>query len=892
MRLLVLTAAEAAFESGLAATGGLEPSFRGIARFLRATIALKGGLRIDDLLDRAVTEAEMVGIKPAAAKARALATLSVLEAAGDLAVIRSAEARMVVSPPEQTIRLSESSGFTIGGAESEWIVSEDGADGSILRTAADISGARNFDDYLGPPGYRTVLRNAGLPDHVDLGLAASLLAVAARTAGNPVEGSATTVWGRLQDDIAFGAIADGREAVFAFAEDGSAKAIIGDDIACWMAVCIHGIDLISGWSLPRPMPRQLLRALAALGQPVDDRLLQWKIDEDACERISAWAGIPAWEDARPRPDPDQDAIVNATPEARILVEAPPGSGKTWVACRRVSSLVEQGVSPARIWMVSFTRTAVAEMRSRIAAFLNDPSRAQDVRIVTIDSLAWRLTKGFTEPDDTSTAGHDVGIQETLSMLRNGDVQLLDFIHGIEHVIVDEAQDLVGDRCRLIAELVTMLSSGCGVTVFGDPAQAIYGFSDVPASLPLANRLADDPSLRFVVRSLGTDHRTKDPALSDLFSRTRSFATRTDIEPAERYKAIRAAIDEMADLSPTNGKGGSDTLILFRSRAEMLVASSELWASRSEFRVRFTARQEIVQPWVGALLVSCRSSNLERKHFDNLWMQLRPAPLLPRDEAWSLLRRMAAAGNAAIDLRRLAARLSTQPPPIEVQQTDLGPPTGPLLTTIHGAKGREAEEVRLMLSRHPENEPSGGWDEEARILFVGATRARSRLVIGSSGAFLRRQEGTGRRWQRWARGGRNDARIEIGLDGDVESSPPSMSEDGTNDIQNLLWRHSWRPLALRAERQEGTYILKADEGSDEGRSVGVLTTAFSRSLRNLAGEANGAGTYLPRHIRGFHMVSARTVSLLNGTDEPRFWLSPVIAGLPVVYLNGGRQSGDS
>lgn len=887
----MLTAVEAAVESGLAASNGIEPSFGGIARLLRGTVALKGGVHLNDLLDRVATEAAMVGLAPTAARTRALATLSVLEAAGDLAVICFEEDRIVVSPPQQTIRLTASSGFVVGGMEFEWSLGDENTYGSVLRAVSDTSQARNFDDYLGPPGYRAGLRKAGLPDHVDLGLAAELLGVAARESGTPVAVNASDIWGRLENDVLFGVVADNREAVFVLADDGSARAIICEDIACWMAIRVRGIGLLAQWSLPRQMPSQFRRALAALGRPDDDSLLQWSIDDNARERLAAWTRMPTTEDSLQQPDPDQDGVVGAMPEARILVEAPPGSGKTWVACRRVGSLVERGVSPARIWMISFTRTAVAEMRSRIASFLAEPSRAHDVRIVTIDSLAWRLRKGFADPDDTLSTGHEAGIEETLALLGNGDVQLLDFIQGIEHVIVDEAQDLTGDRCRLIAALVARLSPNCGVTVFEDRAQAIYGFNDKQASSSLAKKLSDDSLLGFECRSLGTDHRTKNPALTKLFVEARSIATRVGMMSVDRYNSVRSAIEATADRAAPMGQGSSDTLVLFRSRAEMLVSSSELWASRSEFRVRFTGRQEIVQPWIGALLVSCRSDRLERKNFDSLWRQLRPLPLLPRDAAWSILRRIAGAGNASIDLRRLAERLSVQPPPLEAQQTDLGPPTGPLLTTIHGAKGREADEVRLMLSRRPENEPKGGWGEEARVLFVGATRARSRLVLGSSSVFLRRQEGTGRRWQRWAWGGRNDARAEIGLDGDVDPSPPVLADDGTNDLQTLLWKHSWRPLALRAEREDGIYVLRVDEGTAEGRLIGRMTNAFSKSLRSLAAEANGEGTFLPRRIRGFHMVAARTVAISSQSEEPRFWLSPVIAGLPVVYLNSGRQNGD-
>ena len=48
----------------------------------------------------------------------------------------------------------------------------------------------------------------------------------------------------------------------------------------------------------------------------------------------------------------------ALPEARLIVEAGPGSGKTRVAIERVRSLIDADVALTRIWMVSFTHAAM------------------------------------------------------------------------------------------------------------------------------------------------------------------------------------------------------------------------------------------------------------------------------------------------------------------------------------------------------------------------------------------------------------------------------------------------------------------------------------------------------------------------------------------------------
>ncbi|MFM7204970.1 MAG: UvrD-helicase domain-containing protein [Myxococcota bacterium] len=64
-------------------------------------------------------------------------------------------------------------------------------------------------------------------------------------------------------------------------------------------------------------------------------------------------------------DPSQNDVIHAPVESRQLVEAGSGFGKTDTACARVAWLIQQGVSSTRILLLSFTRTAVREMRARI-----------------------------------------------------------------------------------------------------------------------------------------------------------------------------------------------------------------------------------------------------------------------------------------------------------------------------------------------------------------------------------------------------------------------------------------------------------------------------------------------------------------------------------------------
>ncbi len=227
-------------------------------------------------------------------------------------------------------------------------------------------------------------------------------------------------------------------------------------------------------------------------------------------------------------DLQQLEVILDDPCAWQLVEAGPGAGKSAVACQRIAYLIDEGIAPSRILLVSFTRTAVTEIRDRIVAYAVATDRARSVRISTIDSHAWSLRLGFDDeplPNAVTHGSYDLGINRTLELFKARQGELLDFMGQLEHLIVDEGQDVVGIRAELIIEMLGSLSSTCGVTILADPAQAIYGFTTDDGqhgdgTQSLLGRLEASSPRRIIQRSLEQIHRIKDDHLIEVFRRTR------------------------------------------------------------------------------------------------------------------------------------------------------------------------------------------------------------------------------------------------------------------------------------------------------------------------------------------------------------------------------------
>ena len=166
---------------------------------------------------------------------------------------------------------------------------------------------------------------------------------------------------------------------------------------------------------------------------------------------------------------EQAAVVELPADARTFVIAGPGTGKTHALVRRTDALARGGVAATRMLVLSFTNAVVAELRQRLSQFTE--SDAAYVRPVTIDSFAARIARGA--PEELTDQGFDETVRRATVLVAQETEAV--GVARFEHVIVDEAQDLVGARLEFVTEILRAV--GGGFTVLGDPAQGIYGFTE-------------------------------------------------------------------------------------------------------------------------------------------------------------------------------------------------------------------------------------------------------------------------------------------------------------------------------------------------------------------------------------------------------------------------------
>ncbi len=624
---------------------------------------------------------------------------------------------------------------------------------------------------------------------------------------------------------------------------------------------------------------------------------------------------------RPGPDewsptPEQREIIEAPPGARVLVVAPPGTGKTAVACGRAAHLIrELGVAPSNVLIISFTRTAVAEIRSRIGRFVGNAGMTAAIAISTVDSHAWSLQQGFGEESGSGVwkdGNYDLTIQQAIALLQRRDTDVVDYLSRFEHVIVDEAQDLVGIRLDLVSELTKCLPSTCGVTVFADFLQAIYDFSSDTADTDAVTSdvLRGMLGAEFIERKLTRLHRFKNEQLAAVLTNVRTLMESKQLPPTQLRQCVRQILEQSKVVKPVTIEPWKvheipkiaeldDLLILFRTRAEVLCASDALTAKGIRHRVRMSGLPDCVHPWLARVFMGFRPTGLvlERREFDERFAATVGSGEAS-DPAWELLQRLARR-QSGVDPRKLRLQLSRPRPPVEACFLDLGT-CGPTLGTVHASKGRESNRVLYCL-------PPEGSDtyEEARIDYVAMTRGSASVRIGSAFKYhsASLQEDSGRVFRHElsikVRTGAKIVHMEVGRAGDLIEETVVVGDQAL-DVQQRLWATRDEVVQVEAGcTSESDWQYDIVEAADAGPRVGlgrlsksVRNDAFSvaKTLSNVVGGKWTPGT----KMSGLYRIAARTVVLRE--DDPRlgsmppsirdtgYFLVPVLRGWCTVFCN--------
>ncbi|MFD0684065.1 UvrD-helicase domain-containing protein [Actinomadura fibrosa] len=585
---------------------------------------------------------------------------------------------------------------------------------------------------------------------------------------------------------------------------------------------------------------------------------------------------------------EQRQVVEALAETRLLVTAPAGSGKTLSLIHRLAFLIEEEeLAPSEILVLSFSRAAVGEVRERLAGF---GTAAVQVDVRTFDSYATWLLSAVDPDGSWQRLGFGPRIREATRLIKE-DPNVGELVGEIRHLVVDEVQDLVGERAELVLALLD--SELEGFTLIGDPAQGIYGFQlDDPQE-----RLEGAARLYAEVRERFKDD-LEEVALKGNFRARESEARvalpyggslgAVDAPFSEIQRRLRTALmsgDSLGTIdqaAPVLARMAGTTAMLCRSNDEVLLVSRRLHDLGVPHRLQRSAQDKAIPSWVGSLFRELDSKQPKKNEVLDVLGGAGADP----EVFWELLRRIdRGRRDQTLDLPAIRKRLVRGDLPDELSRQTSG---GLLISTVHRVKGLEFDQVIVVdPGDAPEDDPVEQ-AERARLLYVAMTRPRDLLVHVKATAKLTAGRLQRQRDGRWAELGFKAGRvfgIEV-LPEDVNRGEPAGTIGFQGDplqIQRYLATavREGDPITLVRLPVASTEDSPAYLVEHDGHRVGVTTESFARALRALL---PGRGRRLPPRIKELRVDNVETVvgreaaGLNAGLGWSGVWLRPRIVGL--------------
>ena len=429
--------------------------------------------------------------------------------------------------------------------------------------------------------------------------------------------------------------------------------------------------------------------------------------------------------------PAQLNIIKDKVTQHIIVAAGPGSGKTRLLVHKLASLLlMEDVKHEQLLMLTFSRAAATEFKKRLIALVGNA--ANFIEIKTFHSYCFDLLGkvGNLEKSD------DI-LKKTVEKIKNREVEASRITKTV--LVIDEAQDMNEDEFSLIAAMMEH-NEEMRVIAVGDDDQNIFEFRG-SSSRFLEQFIRVNQAAKY---ELIENFRSK----SNLVDFTNQFVTgishrlkNTPIVPRQndlgRIKLVRYDYGNLiapfvqdlleAELSGTtcaltrtNDEALQIAGLLLRNkRSARLIQSNEGFNLFNLDEIRYF----INQPGLAGDII-----NITGDTWENAKRAL--AQRYGRSTKYELCRNLIRDFEAANPKMRYKSDLE-----VFIRESKLEDFYGEngetiLVSTIHKAKGKEFDNVFLMLE---DFNPST--DDAKRLLYVAMTRAKRNLTIHLNSDFL-------------------------------------------------------------------------------------------------------------------------------------------------------------
>ena len=424
----------------------------------------------------------------------------------------------------------------------------------------------------------------------------------------------------------------------------------------------------------------------------------------------------------------QMEIIKEDTAAGILVAAGPGSGKTRVLVHKLASLLTmEDIKHEQLLMLTFSRAAATEFKERLMDLIGNA--AHFVEIKTFHAYCFDLIGKIGNLDES-----DHVIEDATKLILEDRVERGYIAKSV--LVIDEAQDMDVKEYALVCA-IKQKNEGLRIIAVGDDDQNIFAFRGADSEFMM--RLIECENTRWIEM---TDNYRSDRQIvtfANFFVRMINHRMKkTEIKAISRengevclsfYTGGHLEIPLAEDLSRNNYTGSRCVLTATNEEAARiagllnrmgirasLIQSNEGFDLYNLAEIRyFFARLGTGSTAIGEEDWDKARSELEQTYEDSTMLPLS----LKIIDTFGKLNRIRYRSDWETFLHESKME--------DFEQTD---EQTVVVSTMHKAKGKEFDQVYLMLNNY-----DFGTDEAKRAVYVAITRARHELRIHTNSRFL-------------------------------------------------------------------------------------------------------------------------------------------------------------
>lgn len=429
--------------------------------------------------------------------------------------------------------------------------------------------------------------------------------------------------------------------------------------------------------------------------------------------------------------PTQLKIIKDKDTKHIVVAAGPGSGKTRILVHKLASLLlVEDVKQEQLLMLTFSRAAATEFKKRLMDLIGNAALYLDIK--TFHSYSFDLLGKMGTLDKSG----EIITQATAFILENR-AEIKEITKTV--LVIDEAQDISAEEFALV-EALMFQNEEMRVIAVGDDDQNIYEFRG-SSSQYLEKFITEKKAIKYELvenyRSKGNlvdftnqwvdtiDHRLKH---TPIMAKDQSPGELRLTKHSGNFM-VKPMVEEIlsTDLTGTVGvltKTNEEalkvvSLLLQGGLPASLVQSNDLFNLLQLYEVRTFFNTLSLQSGEYTILEEkwIQAKQVLKKEFGN-------------STTFEWISNMLEDFEKIYPKVRFKSDLETFITESRIEDFYRQSSDSLLVSTIHKAKGREFDQVFLLLQQRQVRE-----DKEKRLLYVGMTRAKSLLSIHYQGDFL-------------------------------------------------------------------------------------------------------------------------------------------------------------